>query len=104
MRGLLSRSPEMQEGQNRDAKSTALELLPKSHTVHWVARRKALVVQAVRRGWLSLDDACTRYKLSFEEFLEWQRAFSSGGVNGLSMANLHIAKTDPGRGLHPRSN
>jgi hypothetical protein len=74
----------MQKNDPESAKKAALAQLPKSNAVHWVARRKAQVVRAVRKGWLSLDEARRRYKLSFEEFLEWQRAFSSDGVNGLS--------------------
>ena len=66
---------------SRDVRSR--DALPKGHAIHWVAKRKAQVVQAVRRGVLSLDEACRRYMLSFEEFLEWQRAFSADGVNGL---------------------
>jgi hypothetical protein len=75
----------MQKNDLESARKAALAQLPKSNKIHWVARRKAQVVRAVRRGWLSLDDARRRYKLSFEEFLEWQRAFSSEGVNGLAM-------------------
>jgi hypothetical protein len=74
----------MQKNDPESAKKAALAQLPKSNAVHWVARRKAQVVRAVRKGWLSLDEARRRYKLSFEEFLEWQRAFSSDGVSGLS--------------------
>jgi hypothetical protein len=75
----------MQKIDPESAKKAALAQLPKSNAVHWVARRKAQVVRAVRKGWLSLDEARRRYKLSFEEFLEWQRAFSSDGVSGLSI-------------------
>jgi hypothetical protein len=58
------------------------EALPESYTIHWVARRKAQVVEAVRRGLLSFDEACSRYKLSVEEFREWRRAFTSDSVTG----------------------
>src|SRR5438105_13060223 len=34
--------------------------------------RKAEVVAAVRGGLLSLEEACSRYTLTVEEFLSWQ--------------------------------
>jgi len=40
-----------------------------------VIRRKAEVVAAVRGGLLSLEEACSRYTLTVDEFLSWQ--FSS---------------------------
>jgi hypothetical protein len=79
----------MQRRSNASGDSdAAMANLPKSHAIHWVARRKAQVVQAVRRGWMTLDEACARYRLSFEEFLDWQRAFSSEGVAGLTSSHL----------------
>lgn len=75
----------MQKHDPESARKAALDQLPKSNAVHWVPRRKAQVVRAVRRGWLSLDEARRRYKLSFEELLEWQRSFSRDGVNGLAL-------------------
>jgi len=54
--------------------------LPPSDTKRWVARRKAVVVDAVRNGAISLEEACRRYELSVEEFLAWQRAIESHGV------------------------
>jgi hypothetical protein len=78
----------MQRPSNGSANAAAMASLPKSHAIHWVAKRKAQVVQAVRRGWMTLDEACARYRLSFEEFLDWQRAFSSEGVAGLTSSHL----------------
>jgi hypothetical protein len=57
--------------------------LPPNETKRWVARRKALVVAAVRAGTLSLDDACRRYALTVEEFLAWQSSIERHGVSGL---------------------
>jgi hypothetical protein len=57
--------------------------LPKPDTKHWVIRRKAEVVVAVRGGLLSLEEACDRYSLSVEEFLAWQRAIDKYGLAGL---------------------
>ena len=52
--------------------------LPPSYTVRWVPRRKADVVSAVHAGILSMTEACTRYRLSPEEFLEWERQYKAG--------------------------
>ena len=57
--------------------------LPAPNTTRWVARRKALVVAAVRQGALSLDEACRRYALTVEEFLGWQTAIERYGLVGL---------------------
>ena len=46
--------------------------LPPKNTRRWVIRRKAEVVAAVRGGLLSLEEACERYTLSVDEFLNWQ--------------------------------
>ena len=57
--------------------------LPAPDTKRWVPRRKAEVVAAVRGGILSLEDACTRYALTVEEFLSWQRNVERYGLRGL---------------------
>jgi hypothetical protein len=57
--------------------------LPDPTTKRWVPRRKAQVVAAVQGGALSLDEACTRYALTVEEFLTWQRAVDRHGIAGL---------------------
>jgi hypothetical protein len=57
--------------------------LPQPSTHRWVIRRKAEIVAAVRGGLLSLEDACSRYALTIEEFLAWQRSLDSHGLRGL---------------------
>src|SRR5215467_3649866 len=69
--------------------------LPPSDTKRWVARRKAVVVDAVRNGAISLEEACRRYELSIEEFLAWQRAIESHGVAGLRVTRLQIYRDAP---------
>lgn len=59
--------------------------LPPSNTVRWSPQRKAAVVEAVQSGLIGLDEACRRYQLSAEEFLEWQQALKVHGVGGLSV-------------------
>jgi hypothetical protein len=57
--------------------------LPQPGTYRWVIRRKAEIVAAVVGGLLSLEDACSRYALTVEEFLAWQRSIESHGLRGL---------------------
>jgi hypothetical protein len=57
--------------------------LPSPDTKRWVIRRKAEVVAAVRGGLLSVEQACDRYALNFEEFRSWERCIDSFGVEGL---------------------
>ncbi len=56
--------------------------LPPPSTKRWVIRRKAEVVAAVRGGLLSLEEACSRYTLTVDEFLSWQRASEQQGWAG----------------------
>jgi hypothetical protein len=57
--------------------------LPSPNTQRWVIRRKAEVVAAVRGGLLTLEEACGRYELNYEEFLSWQRRLDDFGLAGL---------------------
>ena len=70
-------------------------LLPPPGTRRWVARRKAQVVNAVRVGALSLEEACGRYSLSVEEFLSWQRDLSHHGVSGLRATRVQDYRRRP---------
>jgi Protein of unknown function (DUF1153) len=80
--------------------------LPPPNTKRWVIRRKAEVVAAVRGGLLSIDDACKRYSLSIDEFLNWQRQIERHGVPGLRTTKIQDYKSQrPAgsalpRGLH----
>ncbi|WJW79707.1 DUF1153 domain-containing protein [Bartonella sp. TP] len=57
--------------------------LPPAGTRRWVVRRKAEVVAAVNGGLISLEEACTRYKLTIEEFISWQSLIDMHGLRGL---------------------
>src|ERR1700740_3215908 len=82
--------------------ATAMDL-PPPDTKRWVARRKAVVVNAVRSGAISLEEVCRRYELSVEEFLAWQRAIDTHGVAGLRVTRLQIYHdTPPARLAKPR--
>lgn len=62
--------------------------LPSPNTKRWVIRRKAAVVDAVKSGMLTLEQACERYKLSTEEFFTWQTLVEQHGVPGLRVTRL----------------
>ena len=62
--------------------------LPAAGTQRWVIRRKAEVVAAVRGGLLTLDEACERYSLTNEEFLNWQQSIDRYGLPGLRTTRL----------------
>ena len=62
--------------------------LPPPDTKRWVARRKAVIVDAVRSGAISLEEVCRRYQLSVEEFLAWQRSIDRHGLAGLRTTRL----------------
>lgn len=64
------------------------DTLPPPNTKRWVIRRKAEVVAAVRGGLLTLEEACSRYLLTIEEFQSWQRAIEQHGLPGLRTTRL----------------
>ena len=71
--------------------------LPPADTVRWVARRKAEVIAAVHGGLLTMPQACRRYGISTEEFMEWERHYEAEGLEGLrASVRLH----DPAHPLH----
>ena len=62
--------------------------LPPVTTKRWVIRRKAEVVAAVRGGLISLEEACSRYALTVDEFLSWQMSIDQHGLAGLRTTRL----------------
>lgn len=62
--------------------------LPPADTLRWVASRKLAVVRGVLYGLLSMEEACSRYQLSEEEFDEWVRAVSLHGEEALKATAL----------------
>ena len=68
--------------------------LPPPDTKRWVTRRKAVIVNAVRAGVISLEEVCRRYELSVED-LAWQRAIDTHGVPGLRVTRLQIYRDNP---------
>jgi hypothetical protein len=86
-----------------DGEPLTLGDLPPSDLKRWVARRKAEVVLAVEGGLLTMDQACRRYGLTFEEFLGWERALERHGINGLkaSHAQFYRGADRPRRNQKP---
>ncbi|WP_380782254.1 DUF1153 domain-containing protein [Sphingomonas sp. R86520] len=70
-----------------------LDSLPPPSTTRWVVRRKAEVVAAVNGGLLSVDDVCSRYGLTVEEFAGWQRAIDRSGMPGLRVTRIQHYKS-----------
>jgi hypothetical protein len=62
--------------------------LPAPGTKRWVVRRKAQVIAAVRGGLLSLEDPCSRYMLTVDEFLSWQSSIDRHGLPGLRTTRI----------------
>src|SRR6202012_2025095 len=62
--------------------------LPPTTTKRWVIRRKAEVVAAVRGGLISLEEACSRYTLTVDEFLSWQLSIDQHGLAGLRTTRI----------------
>jgi Protein of unknown function (DUF1153) len=63
-------------------------------TKRWVARHKAAVVAAVRRGLITREDAYRRYELSEEELSSWQLSFETYGIEGLRVTYLQQYRGD----------
>ena len=94
-----SRSMRAGRGSVPDAKSANRQLqkimlnLPPPGAMRWGARSKAAVVTAVRSGALTLTEARERYALSTTEYLSWETALDTLGMEGLGLQ---------GRQLHRR--
>jgi Protein of unknown function (DUF1153) len=87
---------------DREIASSAIDL-PPPDTKRWVTRRKAVIVNAVRTGLISLEEVCRRYELSVEEFLAWECAIDTHGVPGLRVTRLQIYRDKPpSRAAKPR--
>jgi hypothetical protein len=61
-----------------------------SITKRWTVRRKAAVVDAVRGGWVPLEEVCRQYHLSVDEFVAWERDIDRYGIPGLRTTRYQI--------------
>ena len=82
-----------------DNGSTDLHPIPElpSLSERWSPRRKAAVIEAVRGGWLAIDEACQRYNLSVDEFVAWERDLDRYGVHGLRSTRYQIYRDTEAR-------
>src|SRR6516164_4449534 len=80
--------PRAKYGIGPDGSPLTIADLPAPGTKRWVIRRKAEVVAAVRGGLLSLEEACSRYTLTVEEFLSWQYSIDQHGLAGLRTTRI----------------
>ena len=56
----------------------------------WTVLRKAAVIEAVRGGWVPIEEVCRLYKLSVDEFLAWERDIDRHGIHGLRSTRYQI--------------
>ena len=56
----------------------------------WTVRRKATVVEAVRGGWVPINEVCVLYNISVDEFVAWERDFDRYGEPGLRTTRYQI--------------
>lgn len=68
--------------------SADLSHLPPPDTKRWVISRKAIVVDAVRKGHITLAEVCARYSLSEEEIRSWMKLSERGGSRALRVTRL----------------
>jgi hypothetical protein len=64
-----------------DGKRTTLADLPPRDLLDLSPAQKSLVVACVCQGLITIREACERYRLSFDEYLNWHRSFA-GAVDG----------------------
>jgi hypothetical protein len=84
------------EPMNRDVAQSAVSAnwavtlsdLPSPDIKRWHIHHKAMVVTAVQRGLMDLAEACTRYRITTEEFLSWKRLLDEHGLRGLRATRL----------------
>jgi hypothetical protein len=56
----------------------------------WTVRRKSAVIEAVRGGWVPIEEICQLYSLSIDEFLAWERDIDRHGVHGLRTTRYQV--------------
>ena len=69
------------------------QYLPPAIGQRWVVSRKLYVIEAIRNGDLSIEDACVLYSLTTDEVLSWRLAYDRHGVEGLKIKKLQTYRT-----------
>ena len=78
--------------------SNTMPDLPRLYERRWTVRRKAAVIEAVRGGWVPIEEVCRLYNVSVDEFLAWERDIDEFGVPGLRSTRYQIYRSArPGR-------
>jgi hypothetical protein len=62
----------------------------------WTIRRKVALLEALRRGALTLEEASRHYALSLEELRAWERDLERYGVHGLRATRVQIYRATSG--------
>jgi hypothetical protein len=63
----------------------------------WTVRRKAAVIEAVRGGWVPIEEIIQLYNLSVDEFLAWERDIDRFGLHGLRSTRFQIYRDTEAR-------
>lgn len=66
-----------------ETQGEALGELPSSNGIRWGMRRKSQLIDAIRCGLLTFEEAQARYRLTVEELASWQAFFETHGQRGL---------------------
>ncbi|KND50372.1 MAG: hypothetical protein AB202_01810 [Parcubacteria bacterium C7867-007] len=66
--------------------------LPSPDTRRWVPNRKAIVVNAVRGGLISLEEVLIRYNMTEREFRIWEQGLEDAGAEGLKTTKFQKRK------------
>jgi hypothetical protein len=87
----------------RVAAACSMPKLP-SPKQRWTIRRKASVIDAVRGGWVPIEEVCQLYDLSPDEILAWERDIDRYGIHGLRVTRLQIYRdTDKATSIRGRN-
>src|SRR5215207_570504 len=65
------------------ARSMPGNVPPATDIKRWTPLQKATVLDAVRFGKVTLEDACDQYRLTMEELASWQATMDHQGIAGL---------------------
>jgi uncharacterized protein DUF1153 len=59
----------------------------------WTVAREATVIQAVRGGWVPIEEVCALCNISPDEFVAWERDVDRYGAPGLRATRVQIDRT-----------
>ena len=65
--------------------------------LQWTPRRKAELVEAVKSGKMTLEEACRRHQVTEEEFSAWRRLYDSHGLPALRTTRTQQYRPRPPR-------